>query len=173
MKKILFLLVAMIILSAALQAEMKIAYIDTDRIMMASADTQQAQTILMGARQEWEKEISDLDAQIKQLENDFESKKMILTKSGKEEAEAKIDEMKAEREQKVQEYFGENGKFYQKQNELLEPILTKLKNVIEKISVEDNYTVVLDAAAGSILYAKPSLDITDKVIGELEKTIEE
>lgn len=173
MKKILFLLVAMIILSAALQAEMKIAYIDTDRIMMASADTQQAQTILMGARQEWEKEISDLDAQIKQLENDFESKKMILTKSGKEEAEAKIDEMKAEREQKVQEYFGENGKFYQKQNELLEPILTKLKNVIEKISVEDNYTVVLDAAAGSILYAKPSLDITDKVIGEFEKTIEE
>ena len=58
---------------------------------------------------------------------DYESKKMILTESGKQEAETKIMSMTETRQNKVQELFGENGKFIQRQNELLAPILNKLK----------------------------------------------
>ena len=57
----------------------------------------------------------------------------------------------------------------QKNAELLEPILDKLKNVIEAISTDDNIDIVLDASTGGILYAVPSLDITDDVIERMNK----
>ena len=173
MKKILFIMILVSLLSVAVFAETyKMAYIDTDRIMMTSSETQEAQTILMNEKQKWEQEITDIEAEINALIADYESKKMILTESGKQEAEEKIMELDQQRKTKIEEIFGENGKFFQKQNELLEPILNKLKTVIEKVAVENNYTVVFDAAAGGLLYAKPSLDITDMIMDELDKTVE-
>ncbi len=173
MKKIVLTLVLVMVLATLVFAEAeKIAYIDTDRIMMSSPETQEAQTILMGERQKWEQEIADMDTEIEQLYADYESKKMILTESGKQEAETKIMSMSEARQAKVQEIFGENGTFVQRQNELLAPILNKLKTIIEKVSIENNYSIVLDASAGSVLYAKPNLDITDTILSEMEKTVE-
>ena len=173
MKKIVLTIVLTVILTTLVFAEAeKIAYIDTDRIMMTSPETQEAQTILMGERQKWEQEIADMDAEIEQLYADYESKKMILTESGKQEAETKIMSLSEARQAKVQELFGENGTFVQRQNELLAPILNKLKTIIEKVAIENNYSVILDASAGSILYAKPSLDITDSILNEMEKSVE-
>ncbi|MCD6176206.1 MAG: OmpH family outer membrane protein, partial [Candidatus Cloacimonetes bacterium] len=170
MKKIVLTIVLVMVLTTLVFAEAeKIAYIDTDKIMMKSPETQEAQTILMGERQKWEQEIADMDTEIQQLYTDYDSKKMILTESGKQEAENKITSLTETRQAKVQELFGENGKFVQRQNELLEPILNKLKTIIEKVSVENNYSIVLDASAGSILYAKPNLDITDIILDEMEK----
>jgi len=45
-----------------------------------------------------------------------------------------------------------------------------LKVVIEKVAVENNYSMIFDAATGGLLYAKPSMDITDLVLEELEKS---
>ncbi len=173
MKKIVLTIVFAVILTTLVFAEAeKLAYIDTDRIMMTSPETQEAQTILMGERQKWEQEIADMDAEIEQLYADYESKKMILTESGKQEAETKIMSLSEARQAKVQELFGENGTFVQRQNELLAPILNKLKTIIEKVAIENNYSIILDASAGSILYAKPSLDITDSILDEMEKAVE-
>lgn len=173
MKKIVITMVLAVILTTLVFAETeKLAYIDTDRIMMTSPETQEAQTILMGERQKWEQEIADMDAEIEQLYADYESKKMILTESGKQEAETKIMSMSEARQAKVQEIFGENGTFVQRQNELLAPILNKLKTIIEKVAVENNYSLILDASAGSILYAKPNLEITDSILDEMEKSVE-
>ena len=173
MRKIFLVFALVVILTSVVVAETSnMAYIDTERIMMTSSETQEAQTILMNEKQKWEQEIIEMDAEIEALIADYESKKLILTESGKQEAENKITELTQQRQQKIQEIFGENGKFFQKQNELLEPILNKLKNVIEKVAVENNYTIIFDAAAGGILYAKPSLDITDLIMDELEKVVE-
>ncbi|MDP8204190.1 MAG: OmpH family outer membrane protein, partial [Candidatus Tenebribacter mawsonii] len=173
MKKIVLTIVLAVILATLVFAESeKIAYIDTEKIMMTSPETQEAQTILLGERQKWEQEIADMDAEIEQLYVDYESKKMILTESGKQEAEAKIMSLSEARQARVQELFGETGAFVQRQNELLAPILNKLKTIIEKVSIENNYSIVFDASAGSILYAKPSLDITDLILNEMEKTVE-
>jgi outer membrane protein len=173
MKKGLLILIVVFWTVAIFAETDKMAYIDTDRIMMESPETQEAQTILFSEKQKWEQEIADLDAEIDQLYADYESKKMILTTSGKEEAENKIMEMQTNRQAKVEEIFGENGKFIQKQTELLDPILNKLKYVIEKIAVENNYSIIFDVAAGGLLYAKPSMDITDLVIEEMAKAVEQ
>ncbi len=172
MKKILFTMVVAVVFSTAIYAEMKIAYIDSDKIMMQSDATMEAQAILMEERQKWEAEVMEMDAQLEELVKDYQASEFVLTETGKKEAEDKINELGALRQQKVTEYFGENGKFFQKQNELLEPILTKLKNVIENISIDNNYSLVLDVASGGVLYGDTNLDITDEVLDAFNKAIE-
>lgn len=173
MKKFILILTLAAALVTGLFAEgIKIAYIDTDRVMAVSTDTQEAQQTLMAERTKWETEINEMDMEIQALMTDYEQKKLVLTEQGKIEAEAKITELTQTRQARVQELFGDQGTFMQKQNELLEPILTKLKAIIDRVSVEQNYTIVLDAASGGILYAKSSLDITDMIIDEMNKTIE-
>ena len=173
MKKFILIITLAAALVSGLFAEgIKIAYIDTDRVMAVSTDTQEAQQTLMAERTKWETEINEMDMEIQALMTDYEQKKLVLTEQGKIEAETKITELTQDRQARVQELFGDQGTFMQKQNELLEPILTKLKAIIDRVSVEENYTVVLDAASGGILYAKSSLDITDKIIDEMNKTVE-
>jgi outer membrane protein len=170
MKKILVVMIITAFAAGILAESAKFAYVDTDRIMMTSDLTQEAQTILLNEKQNWEQEIADLDTDLEGLYNDYESKKMIMLESSKQEAEEKIMELRDQRMAKVDEIFGENGKFYQKQAELMEPILDKLKIVIEKVAVENNYSMIFDAATGGLLYAKPSMDITDLIMEELEKS---
>ncbi|RLC52677.1 MAG: hypothetical protein DRZ79_00800 [Candidatus Cloacimonadota bacterium] len=171
-KKIIITLIFTFIAVMISAESMKIAYIDTDRIMAESKDTQEAQKTFANEQQNWQTQIADLNTEIERLKSEYDAKKMVLTEDGKKEAEDKIKELETERDNLIQEIYGENGKAIQRNAELLQPIMAKLKTVIEKVAVENNYSLILDASGGAILYAKPSLDITDMIIDELNKTVE-
>ena len=173
MKKILLVGLLLVGLFTAVFAETdKIACIDYDKIIRESADTIEAQKILMDEKLKWEDEINEMDKEIEMLYNDYESKQVMMTETAKKEAQEKMQELSMQRQNKVQEYFGENGLFIQKQSELLTPILEKIHSVIDKVAVENNYLMIFDVSAGSVLYAKPNLDITDLVLEELENYTE-
>ena len=174
MKRIGLLILLIGILFSSLIAEStKIAYVDTDRVMAETESTKEAQQIFQNEQKEWEQKISEMQEEIDKLTADYESKKLVLTEEGKEEAQQKIKEKQQELQDYYQEIYGQEGKAVQRNSKLLEPILEKLKNVIEKVAVENNYTIVLDAAAGALLYAKPGIDVTEEVIDEMNKTLEE
>jgi outer membrane protein len=173
MKKLMLAAIALLLTVSVVYAESQnIVYIDSERIMMESQDTQEAQQMYQSEQKEWDEEIAELEEQIDALNNEYESKKMILTESGKVEAQEKINQLLEKRQQKIQEIYGDQGLAMQRNAELLEPILEKLRNVIEKVAVENNYDMVLDVASGAVRYAKPKLDITDQVIEEMNETVE-
>ncbi|MBK6766860.1 MAG: OmpH family outer membrane protein [bacterium] len=65
--------------------------------------------------------------------------------------------------------WGDGGKLYAKNLELSRPILEKINQVIEKVSQQDGYDMVFDAAGGNIVFALPQDDITEIVLEELKK----
>ena len=81
-------------------------------------------------------------------------------------------QLKQERDLKIEEIYGENGKIITRNNELIQPIMNKLKIVIESIAIENNYSLVLDASLGVIGYGKSKLDITDRIIEKMEETVD-
>lgn len=171
MKKLILLVAMSIIFCAILSAQaIKIAYIDSEKIMSESKDTKEAQKLFQNDRENWQKQVSDLDAEIQRLESDFNTKKLTLSAQGKKTAEDKIAAKKKERKDLVEGIFGENGRAQQRNAELLQPIMVKLKGIIEKISVEENYSMVFDASSSGIIWAKPTLDITERIIAEMNKT---
>lgn len=170
MKKIILVVMAVLCLgSFAVADNLKLAYIDTDRVMMECSDTQEAQRQFQAEQQTWNDEIEAMDSEIQRLNNEYEQKQLILTESGKEEYKNKITELLTQRDQRVAEVFGEGGLAMRKNEELLEPILTKLRDIIEDLSTEQNIDLVLDASTGGILYAVPKLDITEDVIDKMNQ----
>ena len=169
MKKILLFMVLVGGLTLFAEAE-QIVYYDSDRVLTQNKDLQEAQTTLENEIAAWDTEITELESEIQKLEDEYEEKRLILTKSGIQEALDKIQELRQQHQQKIQEIYGENGRIIQRNNELIQPIKNKLKTIIEKIAVENNYSLVLDAATGAIGYAKTKFDITDIIIEEMEKT---
>jgi outer membrane protein len=73
--------------------------------------------------------------------------------------------------QKQQEMQRKSAEFEQqvqaKQNEILRPALERVNGVIEQLRQERGYALILDVAAGGVIAADPSLDITDEVLRRL------
>lgn len=170
MKKILIIMVIGLFLTSIAWAQaVKIAYINTDKVIAECNDTKEIQRVFSSERQNWEAQIKDLDDTAKQLESDFDKKKLTMTDSGKKDAQAKIQAKKDERDRMIDEFFGENGKAKQRYQELIEPVTKKINGIIEKIAVDENYSLILDVSTGVVLYAKQNMDITDQVIMEMNK----
>ena len=169
-KSIIATILMVMLLSTVLFAEsVKIVYVDTDRIMSESKLTKEAQQTFQTEQQQWQNKLTEMQSQIDKLSADYKAKELVLTEEGKKEAQAKLLKLDKEIKEYYNEIYGDNGKATTRNNELLSPILDKLKTVIENVAVKNNYSLILDSSAGAILYAKPTMDITDQVIEALDK----
>jgi outer membrane protein len=167
MKRILVLLIILVGISMASAQAVKIGYVNTDRILAGSNEAAEIARVYDLDRASWMNQIKTLNEDVKQMERNFEIDKLTKNEAAKRDAQAKIDAKKAEAGQKLEEYFGDNGKAEQRYKELIEPLTKKINDVIKKISEQDKYTLVLDVSMGTVLYASPSMDITDLVLAEL------
>lgn len=71
-------------------------------------------------------------------------------------------------QQKIQQYEVEvQQKIMKKRDELYQPILDKVKTAIESVGKEKGYTMIFDAANGTILHANQSDDVTALVKAKL------
>lgn len=169
-KAIIATILMMILLSTVAFAESaKIVYVDTDRIMTESKLTKEAQQSFQTEQQKWQEKLTQMQSEIDRLSADYQAKELVLTEEGKKESQAKLLKLDKEIKDYYNEIYGEHGKATTRNNDLLGPILDKLKVVIEDVAVKNNYSLILDSSAGAILYAKPAMDITDQIIEELDK----
>ncbi|MFO7659899.1 MAG: OmpH family outer membrane protein [Candidatus Cloacimonadaceae bacterium] len=169
MKRILVLLMVLVGISLAFAQQVKIGYVNTDRILAGSNEAAEIARLYDLDRTGWMNQIRALNEDIKQMERNYEIDKLTKSESAKSEALAKIDAKKAEAGQKLEEFFGEGGRAEQRYKELIEPLTVKINEVIKKISEDERYTLILDVSMGSVLYAAPSMDVTDQVLAELNK----
>ena len=56
----------------------------------------------------------------------------------------------------------------QRQQELVQPVMDKINQVIEQIRAEGAYTLIFDVSAGGVVAADPGLDLTQEVIRRLK-----
>ena len=94
---------------------------------------------------------------------------IVVSEQRKEEKLALIEKKKRELQQYAEQIFGEDGTALQREAELLQPIIEKINNIIKEIAIEENYTIIFDTVAGNVVYGKPELDITDKVLERLKE----
>ena len=86
-----------------------------------------------------------------------------------------LNEQQKEIVSKQQEYQRRTAELEQKaqarQNELVQPILDKVKAAIEEVRVEGGYAMIFNADQGSpIVAVDKSLNVTEKVLSKLKGT---
>jgi len=172
-KIIMITLGLLLVLSSAnlfAQQGMKIGYVNSDRILQEFEEAKEAQRKLDVEAKKLEDEYRGLLAKLDSLNKDYERQKMIMSETRRQAKENEI----AQLQQTIQSYqvdkMGPQGEIYQKQAELVGPVLEKIKAVIEKVGKENKYDFIFDTVAGNILYAEPVYDLTDKVLYELKRS---
>lgn len=169
MKRLLFALLMLGILAGVSAQTVKLGYVDTDRVLYESNEAREIERLFNLDKQNWTNQVRQLDEQIKRMEQDFEIDKLTKNETAKREAQARINEKKAEAGRLLQEYFGEGGRAEQRYRELIDPLTAKVQRIIQKIAEDEKYTMVFDSSYPILLYAAPSIDLTQLVLQELNK----
>ncbi len=169
MKKTIMLILILVGIGLLSAQQVKIAYVNTDRILAGSNEAAEIARVYDLERTGWMNQLRAMKEDIQTMERNYEIDKLTKNEAAKKDALAKIDAKKTEAGQKLEEYFGDNGKAEQRYKELIDPLTKKINEVIKKMSEDSGYSVVLDVSMGSVIYANPTMDITDQVLAELNK----
>ncbi len=173
MKKSRMIVLCFIVLAGIVNfayAELSVVYVNSDRILAEYELAKEAQIQLDKEAKELEKQYRQLIAERDSLFQAYDRQKLILSEERRAEKENEI----TTKEQVIQRFqvekLGPQGAIYAKQQELIGPVLEKIKMVIQEIGKREKYDYIMDTVAGNILYAEPKFDITDDVLYELQRS---
>jgi len=145
-------------------ADLKLGYIDSERIFKEYKGTDSAQRQFDQDVQEWNLQAQNYKKDIERLRLELEGQGPMLSDEKKIEREQELQTKINQYDQFVQSIWGPSGLIAQRNEELTRPIVTKIKTVLNKIGADEQFTVIFDAADGNIVYGSQELDLTDRVL---------
>ena len=155
MKKITFL-VLLSALTLSTIAQNKFGYIDSQELLMLMPERKTAEAEVQDFAKSLEAQLGSMTAEYQQGVQEYQANEATYTDLVKQDKVAEITSL----EQRIQA-FQQNAQqsLQTKEQELLEPILSKARQAIEDVATEGNYTYIFDKSIGSILYAKESENV--------------
>ena len=169
MKKITFLvLISLITLSTFSQN--KFGYIDSQELLMLMPERKNAESEVQNFAKSLESQLAAMTAEYQESVQDYQTNEASYTDLIKQDKIAEITGL----EQRIQA-FQQNAQqsLQKKEQELLEPILSKARSAIEEVATEGNFTYIFDKSVGSILYAKESENVLSLVKKKLKLYIQQ
>lgn len=150
------------IAQSAFAAEaVKIGYVDVRAALNESESGKKAKIDLESLIKTKQAVIDEKGKAIEKLKADVEKQASVLSAEAKKTKEDEIERLMREYQRQAQDAQAEVKK---KESEFTVAILKELKEVVDKIGQEDDYSVIFENTDGVILYSKKEFDITDKVI---------
>lgn len=140
--------------------EVKVGYINTDKVFRESNAAIAAQNKLQQEFSKREKELVDMGNNLKADAEKFDRDAMTMSESQRGSKQRQLMDQDRELQRKRQE-FQEDVK--NRKNEEFKVVLDKANRVIKQMAESEKYDMLLQQVA----YINPKLDVTDKVIKAL------
>ena len=140
----------------------KIGIVDLQRIMESSDAGKAAQAEIKKEKDKMEQELKIKGAEIEELRKQFERKSMVMSKEKREEKERegriKLNDFKS-----LQQRYRSQLQNLEKRlvNELRKDVFT----LVEEIGKKEGYLLIINNF--SVIYSPGSIDITDKLIKQM------
>lgn len=145
---------------AATAQDLRIGFVNTDRIFREANLAKAAQTKLEQEFSRREKEVQGLAAQLKTASEKFERESPTLPDAQRGARQRQLVEQDREFQRKQRE-FQEDLNL--RKNEELQSVLERANRVIKQVAEAEKYDLVIQEA----VYINPKHDITDKVLSGL------
>jgi outer membrane protein len=154
---------AALFVSAGVHAqEVKIAYINSQRIISESAPSKAASAKLDQEFSKRARDLGDMQMHLKDMQDKFEKDAPILSESDRAKRQRDFAEQYKEFQRRQRELQEDES---QRKNEEFAAVLDRVNKVIAQIAEAEKYDIVVQDA----LYHSPRVDITDKVLKALNK----
>jgi outer membrane protein len=161
-----FLMCSVIFSYMDLHAEIKIAVVDIQKAIQGSKSGKDAKKKLEKEFNKKKKKLERMDSDLKKMREDLEKKSLVMSEDVKRK---RTDEF----QKKYYEFQQLRAKSEQdirvKEQKLTQPIIEKIRKVINTIAKKEKYTLVFQKAEHNVLFAQSGIDITSRIIKELSK----
>jgi len=148
-------------------AEMRIAIVDLQKALVSVKEGANAKSKLQKEVEAKQAALKKKEAKIKKDVENFQKQSGVLSAKVKQEKQAKL-------QQRIMGFQQEAAKMQaslqNREKELTEPILKKLKKVISSLSKKNKYSLVLERNESGILFSNNVKDITSEVISTYNKS---
>ncbi len=149
MKRIILVLTIAFLSGTAAIAQTKIGHINSNDLLLAMPERATIETEIQNHAKQLETQLLAMQRELETKYQDFQAKESLMTEAIRED---KIKELTS-LEQRLNE-FQERAQadLQKKEQELTEPLITKAKDAINKVSKENGYTYIIDSGVGILLY---------------------
>src|SRR2546425_101526 len=150
-------------------ADLKIGFIDSERIFAEYPGTQEAQRSFNREVQDLTKTAKEKKAEIDDLQRKLDAQGPMLSEAKRDEQNQALQKKIADYETFVQKNWGPQGEVSKMNEQYLKPIVDRVHKIVSTIGSGEGYSIILDAADGNIIFGDKSLDLTDRVLDQLRK----
>ena len=166
---LLFFFAAFLFSATISYGQMRIAYIDATKMLKRMPEAVDAESRLDQFVSQWNKEVGDMEADLKRKRDDYDRKKLIMTDAERNAVELDITDLKKRIDAFRQEKYGTGGELYKQQAELMKPAYDKLNKALEEVALDGKYDFVFDRSSNdhSILYTNAKFDLSIPVAKKL------
>ncbi len=158
------------IVPSGMFGQLKIGYIDSNRIMQEYEDVRDAQAKLEKETRRLQAEYNTYVERLDSLNREFERQRLLLSNEKIREKEQDLQSLYQSTQAFQQSKFGPEGELYRYQAQLMAPVLDKVDTAVKRIGAERSFDYIIDAAGGALVYALPAHDLTGDVIAELRRS---
>ena len=153
-------LVLAFVVTAASAAEIKIGYVDVERIRRESAPAERASKQLEKEFAPRAQELQRREAQIKELQGQIEKDAVTMSESERRSKEQELSRSSVDFQRMQREYREDLN---MRRNQELAALFERADKVIKQIADAEKYDLILQEA----VYRSPRIDITDRVLKAL------
>jgi outer membrane protein len=146
--------------AAAGAQELKIGYVNSDRVLRDAAPAKAAQAKLEAEFGKRDRELNDLAQRLKAAADKLEKESPTLAEAERNRRQRELVDQDREIQRKRREFQEDLN---QRKNEELSQVVERANRVIKQIFESEKYDLIIQEA----VFAGPRADITDKVIKAL------
>ena len=150
---------AVALVAPSIEAQTRVAVVDTQRAVMETEDGLRAQASLKKHFDQKQRELDGKQNRLAKEREDIEKQRGVLSKQA---LATRVEKWQREMVSLQSVFVDYNKELQKKQSELTQPIFAKTMGIIRRIATKNGYDVVLDKQA--VPYSRSDLDLTDRVI---------
>ena len=168
MKEIVLLISLFISLSIVSAWAQQYAFIDMEYILSRIPSFENANGQIEELSKQWQSTIDQEVEVVNAMYKKYQSDIPLLIGEEKTKRENEIVAKENEIQELRNKYFGSKGELFVQQEKLIKPIQDNIYEAVKELSINKGYTMVIDrASATSIIFASPSIDVSDEVLSIL------
>jgi len=141
-----------------------IAYVDLQRVMVESNKGKEAKQTLTQEADRLKKTLDGKQDELQKMKDAIEKQGTTITPEARAEKEKQYQGKLKDYQRLANDYQTE---MQQKDMELTQKMLKELEGVIKSLGEKEKYTVIVEKS--QVLYAAPTVDITNKVINSFNE----
>ena len=139
----------------------RVGFVDIQRVLARSAAGMAAREQLEKEKAVMQKQVDEQRAELEQLRDEIEKKGQLLSADARREKQELMERKVRDARRLVDDL---QNTLQKKEEAMLGKVLQDLGGLIQKVSKEKGYQLVLERQRSSVLYAAAEADLTEDVI---------